>query len=137
MSRFAKRPLLRLAVGVAGVVLVYGGVTLLTPTFGRVVGYANHQPPLRVDSSTSVDAVEHIRRLATLHLDYRPAIRQFYWPEPSAIAEHADCWLVTFTRKDLIYCWLGLETTIRATDRVMFLTISKTDETARFGRWCP
>ncbi|MCX7915892.1 MAG: hypothetical protein N3A53_06275, partial [Verrucomicrobiae bacterium] len=34
-------------IGVAGAALGYGALVLLTPTFGRIVGYAKPQPPLR------------------------------------------------------------------------------------------
>ncbi len=132
--------LLLMAVIVGGVVVSgYFALALLTPQFGRIVGYANQQPQLKIrqpGNASPAANVEHIRQLATLHLDYKPEIRQFYWPEPSVIEEHDTCWLVIFTRKVPIYRWLGFEEVVRPVDQVMFLTIEKRDETARLGRWC-
>ncbi len=140
MKNIFKRPGRVLIVATGILLFGYFALVLLTPQYGQVVGYANEQPPLKVvqpANAAPAAQVEHIRQLAMLHLDCRPDIRQFYWPEPSVIEEHATCWLVVFARKDPIYRLLGFEEAVRPTDRVMFLTIAKQDEAMRFGRWCP
>jgi hypothetical protein len=135
MKTSSKWILLSLALAVVG----YFTWMVLTPQFGRVVGYANAQPPLQIcqpANGSPPSDVEHIRQLAQLHIDYRPELRQFYWPAPSAIDEHERCWLITFTRKVPIYRWLGFSETVPPVDQVMFMTIEKPDETTRLGRWC-
>ena len=119
----------RILVGVAtaGAVLVFGycGLALLTPRFGRIIAYSNTQPALRIvpaENPAPPAEVERIRQLAIRHLEVKPDIQRFYWPEPSVITEHPHCWLITFARKDPVYRWLGFEIALRPTDRVMFLT---------------
>src|SRR5438128_6763883 len=83
---------------------LYFSLVLLTPTFGKVIGCADRQPPLRTAAQT--DPGKPLR-LARLLFDARPQLRDLYWPEPSAIEERPSCWLVTFTAKAPIYSWLG------------------------------
>ena len=113
--------------------LIYLMLVLLTPTFGKVVGYADQQPPLRVAAAGNV---EKPLRLARLLFDARPHLRELYWPEPSAIEEKEDCWLVAFTTRTPIYSWLGYRQAMRPTAPAMFISIDKADYRARFGNWC-
>ena len=75
-------------------------------------------------------------RLSKLHFDNCPGLDSIYWPEPSLLEEHADCWLVTYTRKVPVLRFLGYEQIDRHTDELMFLSITKSNYTARFGKWC-
>jgi len=114
-------------------------LVVLTPTFGTVVGYANEQPPLRIVQpplASAQEEVEKMLRLARLHFQNIPNLDQTYWPEPSLIEEHKECWLVAWTRKVPIYRFLGHEETLRHPDEAMFLSITKSNYTARFGKWC-
>jgi hypothetical protein len=122
--------------------LAFGWFTLvlLTPTFGKIVGYANQQPPLQIVQPARgwlPDDVAKIHRLAKLHFEARPGLAADYWPEPAFIEERATCFIVRFDRKLPIYRWLGYEQIQRPTDTAMFLTIEKKDYTTRFGIICP
>jgi len=112
---------------------------VLTPTFGTVVRYQNQQPSLQVSllhhRETNEDA-EDMLQLAKLHFDNARNLEQLYWREPSLIEEHSNCWLVAFTRKVPVYRFLGLEEVVQPTDEAMFLSITKSNCTVRFGKWC-
>jgi len=75
-------------------------------------------------------------RLTKLHFDNLPDLDRTYWPEPSLIEEHKECWLVAFTRKVPVYRFLGHEEILRPTDEAMFISITKSNYAARFGKWC-
>lgn len=124
-------------VGVGAVVFGYLALILLTPQYGRVVGYADRQAALDISSSSSGDEIERIQQLVKLHLEYRPEIARDYWPEPIRIEEHPGCWLVTFKRKVPVYRFLGFQETVEPTDKVMFIAIEKQGGAVRFGKWCP
>ncbi len=127
-----------------GVILLAGvlgrfSIMLLTPSFGTVVAYANQQPPLKivqVEGGLPSEEIEKITRLAKLHFQNMRDLDQLYWPEPSLIEEHTDCWLVSFTRKIPVYRFLGFEETVQPTDRAMFMSITKSNYVTRLGRWC-
>jgi len=132
--------LLRLLIAGAAAGAIYFVWVLLTPTFGKVVGYANEQPTLRIIQPADGRPQTEVRRvldLAQYHFDSRPGLRQLFWPEPSAIEEKPECWLVTFTSKIPIYRFCGFSEAFRPTDPAMALTIAKQDLSARFGNWCP
>jgi len=114
-------------------------LVVLTPSFGTVVGYANQQPPLRIEQpipASSHEELEKMLRLATLHFQNARDLEQIYWPEPFLIEEHKECWLVAFTRKVPVYRFLGHEEILRPTDEAMFISITKSNYAARFGKWC-
>lgn len=130
---------MRLAIGVGLPVGGYLLLFLLTPTCGRVVGFADQQPPLRTTSLPNGWApknVDVIHRLARLHFDNQPALQRVYWPEPMAIEERTDCWIVTFASRTPIYEWLGYRRTVPPKDLTMYFTIDKADFRTRFGIWC-
>jgi hypothetical protein len=135
-----RKTVLWLAGLTAGAVLFgYVSLLLLTPSFGRVVGYADEQPPLRIvraaDPAPSRE-VQRVLHAAQQTFDSIPRLAQEYWPEPSAIIEREDCWRVEFTRRTPIYRLLGVTQTLTPTDRVMFMSIDKHSDTLRFGKWC-
>ncbi|MCX7886325.1 MAG: hypothetical protein N3B01_03580 [Verrucomicrobiae bacterium] len=139
MSAIARKALFALCAAAVAVVVGWFALVLLPPTFGKVVGYANEQPPLRVVQSSvksPPEEVERMLRLAKLHFQNIPTLEQLYWPEPSLIEEHKECWLVAFTRKVPIYQWLGHREIVRHPDEAMFISITKSNYSARFGRWC-
>jgi len=112
---------------------------LLTPSFGTVVAYANQQPPLHIEQpplASSHEELEKMLRLAKLHFQNARDLDQIYWLDPSLIEEHKECWLVAFTRKVPVYRFLGHEEVLRPTDEAMFISITKSNYIARFGKWC-
>lgn len=127
------------AIGATAICFFYFCVIVLTPTFGTIVGYADQPPPLRI-SQLADDAprerVEKVLRLAKYHFDKRPDFRQTFWPEPSAIGERADCWLVTFTAKTPIYRFCGIQQTFHPTAPAMHFSIDKATFGTRLGNWC-
>jgi hypothetical protein len=136
----AKRILGSLAVAAAGAGFVYFVIVLLTPTFGRIVGYANEPPALQVAQPVTHPAPAHvvreIRELADLYFRERPQLGKVYWSQPSRIEERADCWLLTYTTKIPVYQWLGLRQTLAPTDPAMYMSIAKSDLSMRWGKWC-
>jgi hypothetical protein len=114
-------------------------LVMLTPTFGTIVRHANEQPPLRVvqpSLPSSQEELEKMLRLAKLHFQNARDLDHLYWPEPSLIEEHKECWLVAFTRKVPIYRFLGHDEVLRPTDEAMFISITKSNYAARYGKWC-
>ena len=109
--------------------LVYVLLILLTPACGTIIGYANQQLQLHISGNDT----EKPLRLARLFFDARPPLRELYWPEPSAIEEKPDCWLVTFTAKTPIYSFLGFKQILRPPAPTMSISIDKADYRARFG----
>src|SRR5882672_11394605 len=100
MSMSRTKGIKTVAIGVTAICFFYFCVIVLTPTFGKIVGYADQQPPLRITQPADAaprERVEKILRVAQDHFDKRPDFRQTFWPEPSAIEEKADCWLATYT----------------------------------------
>ena len=113
-------------------------LVILTPLCGRVVGTANQQPPVCVTHLPGGWAPENadvIRRLAKLHFDNRPRLRQQYWPEPTIIEERTNSWVVGFSPKTPIYQFIGYRHAVRQSDRLMYFTIDKADFRTRFGIW--
>ena len=124
------------AVGVTAA--CYLMLMLVTPVCGRIIGYSDRQPPLRVTqlpNGWAPENVDVIRRLAKLHFDNQPRLHKVYWPDPAVIEEHADCWVVGFGSKTPVYELLGYRQAARP-DRMMFFTIDKADFRTRFGIWC-
>ncbi len=139
MSPLTKKIAARIGIGLLAGVLGYICLILLTPTFGTITGYANQQPALQVQQPSNASPAEEVQRmlsLAKLHFDNTRDLDQLYWPEPSLIEEHADCWLVSFTRKVPVYRFLGVHQTVPPTDLAMFISITKSNYAARFGKWC-
>lgn len=139
MSPLTKKIAVRIGVALLAAALGYICLILLTPTFGTITGYANQQPSLRIQqlpNGMPMEEAERMLRLAKLHFDNTRDLDQLYWPEPSLIEEHADCWLVAFTRKVPVYRFLGFQQTVPPTDTAMFMSITKSNYTARFGKWC-
>ena len=132
----------RLRCGLIGLAVLgglYVVLVLLTPTFGSVVGYADEQPRLRVvqpENASSAEELARIHRMAKVVFDGRPELGSLYWPEPSAIYERPDCWLVQFTSKVPVYRFLGFKQVVPPSDRSMSLTIDKEDHRVRVGNWC-
>ena len=117
----------------------YFTAVILTPTLGKVVGYANAQPPLRVTTLSefaSPEAATAIRQLAEMHFGRAPTTRDLYWPVPSAIEEKQSCWLVTFTAKTPIYSFCGLKQTVHPLAPALYMSIAKSDLSTRIGKWC-
>jgi len=139
MTATHRRVLLAAIIVPAAVGLGWFSLVVLTPSFGIVVGYANQQPPLRIEQplvASSQEELEKMLRLTKLHFDNLPDLDRTYWPEPSLIEEHKECWLVAFTRKVPVYRFLGHEEILRPTDEAMFISITKSNYAARFGKWC-
>jgi hypothetical protein len=131
--------LLVAAFSLAALTLGWFSLAVLTPTFGTVVAYENQQPTLRIEQPTlasSQEEIEKMLRLAKLHFQNIQGLDQTYWPEPSLIEEHKDCWLVAWTRKVPVYRFLWHEETLRHTDKAMYISITKSNYAARFGKWC-
>jgi hypothetical protein len=127
------------AIALAAVGFGWFSLAVLTPSFGTVARYANQQPPLRIEQPTpasSPEEVEKMLRLAKLHFQNIQDLDTTYWPEPSLIQEHKECWLVAWTRKVPVYRFLGHEEVLRHTDMAMFISITKSNYAARFGKWC-
>ncbi len=125
------------AIVLATVGLGWFSLAVLTPTFGTVARYDNQQPPLRIaQPASSQEEVEKMLRLAKLHFQNIQDLDKTYWPEPSLIEEHKECWLVAWTRKIPVYRFLGHEEVLRHTDKAMFLSITKSNYAAHFGKWC-
>lgn len=114
-------------------ILAFGALALLTPVLGKIVGYADEQPPLCVVATSDTGKP---LRLARLHFDAKPQLRELFWPEPSVIEEKQDCWLVTFEARTPIYSFLGYRQSLRPTAPAMFLSIDKADYRTRIGNWC-
>lgn len=139
MPPLVKKFLIGTVIAMLTGLLSWFSLVLLTPTFGTVVAYANQQPPLRIVQSAKGaprEEVDKILRLAKLHFQNMRELDQIYWPEPSLIEEHPDCWLVSFTRKIPVYRFLAFEQTVPPTDLAMFMSIAKSDYATRLGRWC-
>jgi hypothetical protein len=139
MTATNRRVLLASAIVATALAVGWFSLVVLTPTFGTVVAYVNQQPPLRVvqpATASSTEEMEKMLRLAKLHFQNIPSLDQTYWPEPSLIEEHKECWLVAFTRKVPVYRFLGHEEILRPTDLAMFISITKSNYDARFGKWC-
>lgn len=139
MTTFTQRAVIAGLIALTALGVGWFCLVVLTPTFGTVVGYANEQPPLRVvqpPGGSSSEEVEKMLRLAKLHFQNTPTLDQLYWPEPSLIEEHKECWLVAFTRKVPIYRFLGHQEVLRHPDEAMFISITKSNYSARFGKWC-
>jgi hypothetical protein len=140
MKAGPKHLLLRLAMvaGLAG--FAYFAIILLTPTFGRVVGYANEPPALEVTQPVANPSpppvVREVCAIADLHFQARPQLQKVYWSQPSRIEERPDCWLITYATKVPIYQWLGLRQTLPPTDPAMYMSIEKSDLSMRWGKWC-
>ncbi len=136
----SKRILGRGVIAMAGAGFVYFVIVLLTPTFGRVVGYANEPPALHVAQPVTNPSPTHvlreIREIADLHFRERPQLGKVYWAQPSRIEERPDCWLLTYVTKAPIYQWLGLRQTFTPTDPAMYMSIAKSDLSMRWGKWC-
>lgn len=134
-----RRFLLAIAATLAAAGLAWFILAVLTPTFGTVVRYENQQPSLRIEQTPPAAAqeeVEKMLRLARLHFQNIQDLDKTYWPEPSLIAEHKECWLVAWTRKVPVYRFLGHEEVLRHADKAMFISITKSNYAARFGKWC-
>lgn len=118
----------------------YGALVLLAPTFGNLVGYANKQPPLRIEQNlphpSSTSDIIRIRDLAEWHFQSRPQLAKLYWPQPCLIAERTDCWLVVFEQKIPVYRFLGIRRALPPTDTAMYMSIAKSDLSMRWGAWC-
>ncbi len=140
MTAATKTLLRRGALGMAAAGFGYFVIVLLTPTFGRIVGYANQPPALQVAQPVSNPApaqvIREIQQIADLHFRARPQLAKVYWPQPSRIEERPDCWLVTYTTKIPVYQWLGLRQTLAPTDPAMYMSIAKSDQSMRWGKWC-
>lgn len=135
----SQRSLVVTAIAVAAVVCAWFSLVVLTPTFGTVIRYDNQQPLLRValaSANTPREAADDVLRLSRLHFDNCHGLDGVYWPEPSLLEEHTDCWLVAFTRKVPVFRFLGHEEIVRHADETMFLSITKSNYVARFGKWC-
>ena len=119
--------------------LGYFLLVVLTPTFGKVVGYANEQPPLRLVQPAN-PSPSRIVRLILRHAETQFATiegaEDLYWPEPSKLTEYETCWLIEFTRKVPIYRLLGFRQVVRPTDRAMYMSVDKAEMTMRFGKYC-
>jgi len=132
-----QKRLLPWAIVVGVPALIYIALLLVTPVCGRVVGYADQQPPLRatrLPNGWAPENIDVIRRLAKLHFDNRPLLSKRYWPEPAVIEERTDCWIVGFGSKTPLYEFLGYRQAARP-DGMMFFTIDKADFRTRFGIW--
>lgn len=138
--RILRRIATVIGVGVAASAFTYGALVLLTPTFGRIVGYANSQAPLRIVQNvphpSPTSAIIEIRDIAEWHFQSRPQLVKLYWPNPSLIEERTDCWLVVFDQKIPVYEFLGFRQTLAPTDTAMYMSIAKSDLSMRWGAWC-
>lgn len=126
-------------IGIAGLFLVYFSIVVLTPTFGKIVGYANHQPLLHIiqrENPSPQEDVERILHLAQKHFDKNPNYRTLFWSEPSVIEEQPNCWRVAFAAKIPIYSFCGLKQTFHPSAPAMFVSIEKSNLNVRFGPWC-
>ncbi|NQU11958.1 hypothetical protein HQ590_14280 [bacterium] len=126
------------------VVVIAGGgwlsLVVLTPTYGKIVGYADQQPPLELIQpplgQSPPQEVNRIRGIAQLQLEDRTDLENMYWPEPCTIVERPNCWLVAYARRVPIREFLGFRQVVVPTDKYMFLSIDKEDLSLRFGKWC-
>ena len=131
--------LVRLGVAVGVALFVYFCLVILTPTLGKIVGYADQQPPLKVSTMSELTpsgAAEAIQRLAELQLGQAVGTRELYWPVPSAIEEKRSCWLVTFTARTPIYSFCGIKQTVPPSAPAFYMSIAKSDLSTRIGKWC-
>jgi hypothetical protein len=104
-----------------------------------VVGYANAQPDLQIvqpANGSSRGRVNYVLNAAETQFAKLEGVADEYWPKPSLIVEREECWLVEFARKEPIYSFLGIRHAYRPTDRAMYMSIRKADNTLRYGRWC-
>ena len=118
---------------------LYFSITVLTPTLGTIVGYADQQPVLQViqhANSSPPESVDKIRRLAKVYFDKNPNHQKDHWPEPITIEEKSDCWLVRFGAKTPIYSFCGVKQTFPPPAPAMFISIDKSNLGVRFGPWC-
>lgn len=133
-----RRMILVVAAAVGGA-LAYFTLLLLTPSFGRVVGYANAQPALELDrpAHPSPDhELQHIREQTMLQFQKIGGAADYYWPAPGRITERADCWLVEFTSKIPVYRFLGFEHAYPPAETALYMSVTKADLRLRYGRWC-
>ena len=128
----------RLAVIVGVPALGYLALILLTPVFGHVIGDGDQQPPCIVThwpGGWAPEGANDIRRLAKVHFDNRPALGQYYWPDPTLIQERSNTWIVGFSPKAPLYEFLGYRRAVRLSEHKMYFTIDKADFRTRFGIW--
>jgi hypothetical protein len=119
--------------------LLFFSAIILTPTLGKVTGYANAQPPLEIIRPTGTGAdydSDRVLRLMRALCAQRPGIEKDFWPIPAKIEEKADCWQVTFAAKIPVYSFLGFQHTVEPSTPNMYVTVNKADYTVSFGKWC-
>jgi hypothetical protein len=131
---------LKMAVVAGGVVAVLcAAVVLLTPTFGKVVGYANEQPKTRLQQLPGVrlgSELPEVVRLGEALFELRPHLKDQYWAEPAEVVEKEGCWLLVYARKVPIYEWLGRQQVVTPTEKYLYVSVTKRELRVRIGRWC-
>src|SRR5947209_1790856 len=81
---------LRAGIITGSLVLGYLALVIVTPQFGKFVGYAAQQPPLRfvpAKRPASREEVDKMIRLIKLHFQNLPDLEKEYWPEPTLLEE--------------------------------------------------
>lgn len=139
MTAATKRRLIGAVIAIGLVAFVYFCIVILTPTFGKVVEYADEQPPqqiTRLSPLSPPDAAKAIERLAKVLFARAPDNSKLYWPEPMAIEEKESCWLVTFKAKTPIYSFCGLKQVVHPVAPALYMSIAKADLSTRIGKWC-
>lgn len=139
MTAMTRKKLIVAALAVGCVAFAYFTIVILTPTFGKIVGYTDEQPPkevTRLSPFSPPDAAKAIELLAKVHFARAPDNYDLYWPEPMAIEEKESCWLVTFKAKTPIYSFCGIKQVIHPLAPALYMSIAKSDLSTRIGKWC-